>query len=130
MDEPELYERIYEVVRQVPLGRVATYGQIAAIVGPPCEARTVGYAMAALRWREPNPPVPWQRVINAQGKVSTKGHDQQQILESEGIVFDERGHTDLSRFGWEGPDPEWAKVHGFHVVLAFKGDDPSQLSLF
>lgn len=132
MGQPELYKRIYQVVRQVPLGKVATYGQIAAIVGPPCEARTVGYAMAALRWPRAEPPVPWQRVINARGMVSTRGHDQQQILESEGVVFDERGRTDLARFGWQGPDPAWAQVHGFHVVPAVKKDDEdaSQLTLF
>jgi methylated-DNA-protein-cysteine methyltransferase-like protein len=109
-----LYERIYEVIQQIPSGRAATYGQIAALVGPPCEARTVGYALATLGKRLGGPPVPWQRVINAQGRVSTGPH-QQQLLEGEGVVFDESGRTDLERFGWEGPDPAWAEAHGFHV---------------
>jgi methylated-DNA-protein-cysteine methyltransferase-like protein len=71
MREEELYERVYAVVRLIPPGRVATYGQVAAVVGPPCDAREVGGAMAALRYQRVDPPVPWQRVINAQGKVST-----------------------------------------------------------
>lgn len=62
------YERIYEVVRLIPPGRVATYGQVASIVGN-CTARMVGYAMAAL---PPGSDVPWQRVINAQGKISLR----------------------------------------------------------
>ena len=65
--EEELYERVYTVVRLIPPGRVATYGQVAAVVGPPCDAREVGGAMAALRYQRVDPPVPWQRVINTQG---------------------------------------------------------------
>ncbi len=98
-----LYERIYEVVRQIPKGKVATYGQIAQVVGPPCDARKVGWALAALRDNPVDKPVPWQRVINAQGKVST-GDYQQELLEKEGVIFDERGRTDLDQFGWDGPD--------------------------
>ena len=66
-----LYHRIYEVVRHIPHGQVATYGQVALVVGPQVTAQQVGEAMAALRDDHPEPPVPWQRVINAQGKVST-----------------------------------------------------------
>jgi methylated-DNA-protein-cysteine methyltransferase-like protein len=71
-------------------------------------------------------------VINAQGKVSTKGLEQQGLLEAEGVVFDENGRTDLSRFGWEGPDEQWAKANGFHTLpesLRFKSG-AEQLSLF
>jgi methylated-DNA-protein-cysteine methyltransferase-like protein len=110
--EEGLYERIYEAIQQIPRGRVATYGQIAAIVGPPCEGRTVGYALAALGRRLDEPPVPWQRVINAQGMVST-GPNQQRLLEEEGIVFDEAGRTDLKRFGWPGSALAWAEARGF-----------------
>lgn len=109
--EEGLYERIYEAIQQIPRGRVATYGQIAAIVGPPCEGRTVGYALAALGRRLDEPPVPWQRVINAQGMVST-GPNQQRLLEEEGVVFDEAGRTDLKRFGWPGSAPAWAEARG------------------
>jgi methylated-DNA-protein-cysteine methyltransferase-like protein len=110
-----LYHRIYEVVRQIPPGRVATYGQVATVVGPPVTARQVGDAMAALRHGSPGLSIPWQRVINAQGKVST-GRRQQQLLEQEGVVFNAKGHTDLRRFGWQGPDPVWAEAHGFSLL--------------
>lgn len=123
-----LYHRIYEVVRHIPHGRVATYGQVAMVVGSPVTAQQVGEAMAALRDDHPEPPVPWQRVINAQGKVST-GRHQQQLLEQEGIVFNTKGATDLRRFGWQGPDPVWAAVHGFSLLNYAAADEP-QLDLF
>ena len=129
--EEGLYERIYEVIRQIPRGRVATYGQIAAIVGTPCEARTVGYALAASGRRLGEPPVPWQRVINAQGRVST-GPRQQRLLEGEGVVFNEANRTHLERFGWKGPTPAWAEAHGFHVSSPSEPleEEPPQLPLF
>ena len=123
-----LYHRIYEVVRQIPSGQVATYGQVATVVGPLVTARQVGDAMAALRDAAPEPSVPWQRVINAQGKVST-GRHQQQLLEQEGVVFNAQGCTDLRRFGWAGPDPAWAAAHGFALLPDGRADDP-QLGLF
>ena len=123
-----LYQRIYEVVRRIPHGRVATYGQVALVVGPHVTAQQVGEAMAALRDDPPEPPVPWQRVINAQGKVST-GRYQQQLLEQEGLVFNAKGSTDLQRFGWQGPDPAWAAAHGFSLLSHAAADAP-QLDLF
>jgi methylated-DNA-protein-cysteine methyltransferase-like protein len=123
-----LYHRIYEVVRQIPPGRVATYGQVATVVGPPVSARQVGDAMAALRNGSPGPSVPWQRIINAQGKVST-GRRQQQLLEREEVVFDAKGRIDLQRFGWQGPDPAWAKAHGF-CLLRDVDAGAQQLNLF
>ena len=123
-----LYQRIYEVVRYIPPGRVATYGQVALVVGPQVTAQQVGEAMAALRDDHPEPPVPWQRVINAQGKVSTGPH-QRQLLEQEGIVFNAKGSTDLRRFGWQGPDPAWAAAHGFSLLSQTAADEP-QLDLF
>lgn len=102
-----LYERIYAVVRQIPPGKVATYGQIAQAVGG-CGARVVGYAMAALRSGR-SPDVPWQRVINAQGKISLppgRGYERQrQLLEEEGVVFDDRGRIDLKAYGWTPSSP-------------------------
>jgi methylated-DNA-protein-cysteine methyltransferase-like protein len=123
-----LYQRIYEVVRQIPPGRVATYGQVATVVGLPVTARQVGDALAALRDGTPGPAVPWQRVINAQGKVST-GRHQQQWLEQEGVVFDPKGGTDLRRFGWKGPDPAWAETHGFYLLPDVDAE-AQQLDLF
>ena len=96
------YERIYRVVRRIPQGRVATYGQVAALAGLPRQARQVGYALHAL---PDGGDVPWQRVINARGEVSlraTPGAEslQRAILEQEGVVFDLRGRVPLERFGW------------------------------
>ena len=96
----ELYRRIYSLVRQVPEGYVTTYGEIARQVG--CSARSVGFAMAALPQGH---DVPWQRVINSQGKVSPRatgdgGLVQKLLLEAEGISFNDRQAVDLDRFGW------------------------------
>ena len=99
--EKGMYHRVYDVVCQIPYGKVATYGQIAKIVGPPCDARRVGWALASLCNRKEFYPVPWQRVVGAGGKISLTGSDQKERLESEGIVFDSKGKIDLSMFGWE-----------------------------
>jgi methylated-DNA-protein-cysteine methyltransferase-like protein len=101
-----LFPRIYDLVRQVPRGKITTYGDVSQLVGQGCDARVVGYAMAAC----PD-DVPWQRVINAQGKISLKGEaaqKQRMRLEAEGIVFDARGKIDLDRFRWSGPGGEFA----------------------
>jgi methylated-DNA-protein-cysteine methyltransferase-like protein len=101
------FERVYEVVRQVPEGKVVSYGQVAAMLGAPHAARTVGWALHAL---PADSDVPWHRVINARGRISTscQEHDasvQQQMLEAEGVVFDARGYVNLKRFRWEGLTP-------------------------
>ena len=106
------YERIYAVVRQIPRGRVATYGQVAGIVGG-CSARMVGYAMAALPY---DTNVPWQRVINRMGKVSPRSGGsgaawQQQLLEAEGIHFEDDGRVDFAVVGWPGPGWEWPNAY-------------------
>ena len=105
--EEPLYDRIYDMVRRIPPGRVTTYGRIATLVGG-CTARMVGYAMAALK-RGTAPDVPWQRVINAQGKISIHGDGignamQRSILEQEGIVFDAKDKVDFEQYGWLGPE--------------------------
>lgn len=94
-----LYERIYHVVRQIPAGKVATYGQVAYLVGPPCTPRRVGWALAALRTHVVEPPVPWQRVVNAKG-TSSVGSDQIALLKEEGVTSDDDRRIDLDRFGW------------------------------
>ena len=110
------YPRIYAIVRRIPRGRVATYGQIAAIEGN-SSARMVGYAMAALSG--PNPAVPWQRVLNATGAVSERSGGggtsrQRRALEAEGVMFDATGRIDFDTTGWDGPDIDWIERHGFH----------------
>ncbi len=96
------YARIYRVVRRIPRGRVATYGQVAHLAGLPGHARQVGYAMYALD----DDSVPWQRVINAQGRVSARAEPgwegfQRHLLEEEGVEFNDNGVADLKRYRWE-----------------------------
>ncbi|MEA2602550.1 MAG: methylated-DNA-protein-cysteine methyltransferase related protein [Acidobacteriota bacterium] len=99
-------EAIYATIRRIPLGKVATYGQIAALAGLPRRARLVG---AALRETPDGLDIPWQRVINAGGRVSPRGDlgvaegYQRHLLEEEGVVFSASGRVDLERFGWD-PD--------------------------
>lgn len=91
------------MVRRIPEGRVATYGQVAALAGFPGHARQVGYALHDL---PADTDVPWQRVINARGEVSPRAAPgsegyQRHLLEEEGVVFDAAGRVDLRRFRWE-----------------------------
>ena len=111
------YERIEAVVRQIPSGKVTTYGQVAEIVGG-CTARMVGYAMAALPF---DTDVPWQRVINRQGKISPRASGsgsalQRQLLEAEGIRFDADGRVDFGAVGWAGPSWDWLEENGFYPI--------------
>ena len=94
---------------RIPRGRVATYGQVAALAGRGGHARQVGYALHSL---PEGSPLPWQRVINARGEVSERAHAgwagyQRHLLEEEGVRFDARGRIDLARWGWD-PDQEGA----------------------
>jgi methylated-DNA-protein-cysteine methyltransferase-like protein len=96
-----MYERIYRVVKEIPKGAVATYGQIAKMAGG-CSPRNVGYALSAL---PDHHDVPWHRVVNRQGRISPRsepGGDliQREMLESEGVVFNGDNQVDLSRHGW------------------------------
>jgi len=110
------YERIWSVVRRIPRGRVATYGQIARIAGLPRQARMVGYALNALP-DDVAASVPWQRVINAQGRISPRAFAgseavQRKLLEREGVKFDARARVDLERFGWQASAPSRAGSRG------------------
>jgi methylated-DNA-protein-cysteine methyltransferase-like protein len=97
-----MYRRIYAVVRRIPSGRVATYGQIAGLAGIPRGARQVGYALAAVE----DVSVPWHRVVNAKGEISRRadpaGHERLQrlLLEAEGVAFDARDRVPLDRYRW------------------------------
>ncbi len=108
----EFQAQVWNIVRQIPSGKVAAYGQIAQMIPPPqgmdakaylaFGPRWVGGAMAAC----PN-DVPWWRVINSKGEISLRpgGQEQRQRLEAEGVEFDERGRVDLKRFRWDvSPD--------------------------
>ena len=94
-------ERVFEIVRRIPSGRVMTYGQIADILGEGYTPRTVGYVMHASNTES----VPWQRVINSNGGCSTGKMTmpinlQQKMLEDEGVVFSEKGNCDLNTYRW------------------------------
>ena len=113
-DSP-IYARIYAVVEKIPRGKVATYGQIAALTGMPRHARQAGYALAAT---PETLNIPWHRVINAQGRVSLRlrhwdsGSDDLQriLLESEGVVFDATGRVNLEEFRWN-PKPVRSQIY-------------------
>lgn len=120
-NQQNYYEQVWQLVRQVPHGKVVTYGQIAQWLPLPMgvepqeyktfSPRWVGDAMAAC----PD-DVPWQRVINAQGKISERPGSQRQrrLLEEEGVVF-VNDKVDLKRYQWLGPD---------------QPDEPQQVALF
>jgi methylated-DNA-protein-cysteine methyltransferase related protein len=97
------YTVIYEVVRQIPYGKVATYGQIAELADLPRRARVVGYALFRV---DVNSDVPWHRVINAKGEISEspfrQGGDylQRSLLESEGVEFSAAGKVNLRQYRW------------------------------
>lgn len=112
--QPNFFDQVYLVVQQIPRGKVASYGQVAAVLGHPRAARTVGWALNALSCARAN-EVPWQRVINSAGRVSISRTDvdatfQQRLLEEEGIEFGSDGRVDWKRFGWIGLD--WHEVEG------------------
>lgn len=100
----KVFERIYRLVLRIPPGRVMTYGQIARLLEERYSPRLVGWAMHATPQDERN--IPWHRVINSRGSVSTGRiilHEpdlQRLMLEAEGVVFDDRGHCDLRVYQW------------------------------
>ena len=105
---------VWKVVKQIPAGKVSSYGQIAAFIPKPARvsiedyrafrAQWVGRAMAGCP-----ADVPWQRVVNAQGKISPRqgAELQRELLESEGVIFDARQRIDLTCYAWAGPGKEW-----------------------
>lgn len=115
------YERIYAVVRRIPKGRVATYGQVAKLAGLGGQPRLVGYALHAL---PAGTRLPWQRVINAAGRISDRGDpgaalQQRTRLEAEGVSFDAQNRVSLERYRWKPrapiplepePEPDAAKA--------------------
>lgn len=98
------YPRFYAVIRRIPRGRVATYGQVAELAGLPRQPRLVGYALHAL---PDESTVPWHRVVNAKGEISLRSdphaifNPQRDLLEEEGVEFDARGRIALARFQWK-----------------------------
>lgn len=103
------YEVIYNVVRQIPIGQVATYGQVAELANLPRKARVVGYALFRVA---PESDVPWHRVVNAKGQISESpfrlGGDylQRSLLEAEGVVFNPKGQINLHQYLWRSGDDQ------------------------
>lgn len=96
------YEKIYAFVRCVPNGKVATYGQISSLVDK-CTPRMVGYAMANLPF---DSTVPWHRIVNSKGEISIRSNgkkcsSQKQLLENEGIIFNNKESIDLKTYRWK-----------------------------
>ena len=117
--DTDYQERVFQIVRSIPRGRVMTYGQIAEILGEGYTARTVGFVMHAS-----NDKTPWHRVINAQGGCSTRGlvlpHDKQQrMLEAEGISFNKRGRCDLQEYLWIPAEPDSKRTGRSERVTLF-----------
>ena len=100
-------DRIYAVVKRIPKGQVATYGQVARLAGLGGHARQVGYALHAL---PSGSRVPWHRVINTRGRISPRSETvsesiQREMLEREGIVFEADGRISMTRYRWQSSDP-------------------------
>jgi methylated-DNA-protein-cysteine methyltransferase-like protein len=101
--ESNYYQAVYQMVATIPEGLVATYGQIARLSGRPRHARQVGYALAAL---PEDHSIPWHRVVNAKGEISTRSkfpyaNYQRILLEEEGVEFNEHGRIYLKQFLWQ-----------------------------
>ena len=110
-NSPKFFEQVYNVVCRIPPGKVSSYGRIAAMLGHPRAARAVGYALSALRQPEKegytSANVPWQRVVNSQGRISIRHREQTankqaQILRDEGVMVNENGRIDLDIYLWKG----------------------------
>jgi methylated-DNA-protein-cysteine methyltransferase-like protein len=133
MTDP-LFELIYKVVRCIPPGKVASYGQIAKMLGQPQAARTVGWAMGAV---PDGSDVPWQRVINSKGMISLPPGSpgatlQRALLEEEGVVFDDKGRVNLKVYGWQGLDPVQIAAGDFEQTddREPRSEEPRQPRLF
>jgi methylated-DNA-protein-cysteine methyltransferase related protein len=118
-DPKKFMLQVWEIARQIPPGKVFTYGKIALLIPRPEEIPEDIYTVNRARWvgtsmGECPPDVPWQRVINSQGRISMKEPQrtaQRNLLEQEGVAFDTRERINLVRFGWEGPSASWIKEH-------------------
>ncbi len=114
-DPQAYYRQVWDLVRQIPRGRVATYGQIAKMIPPPNGVEIEAYAAFAPRWvggamAACPDDVPWQRVINSKGEISERAGAERQrlLLEQEGVEFDAKNRIDLKKYGWKGRSGESA----------------------
>ena len=108
---------VWEIVKRIPSGKVCTYGRIADMIPPPNEMDPKAYKAFGARWvggamAQCPDDVPWWRVINAQGKISLRPNAgfQRELLEADGVVFDEKEKIDLKIYLWEAGKPEQGKM--------------------
>ena len=144
--DPKSYNAlVWEIVKQIPEGIVSTYGQIASMIPPPEDVEPDQYTRLSPRWvgtamnaTPSGEGIPWQRVINSQGKISlpkgSSSADQQRgLLEMEGVEFDSQGRVDFDVVGWEGPSEDWLITHDLLPPRPLKkrpGPPATQPSLF
>jgi methylated-DNA-protein-cysteine methyltransferase-like protein len=144
--DPKSYNAlVWEIVKEIPDGIVSTYGQIASMIPPPENVDPEQYLRLSPRWvgtamnaTPSGEGIPWQRVINSQGKISlpkgSSSADQQRgLLEMEGVEFDEQGRVDFEIVGWEGPSEDWLAAHDLLPPRPLKkrsGPQATQPSLF
>jgi methylated-DNA-protein-cysteine methyltransferase-like protein len=124
------YQCVWKIVRLIPPGKVTTYGHIASYIPCPAGVTPEEYQEHRARWvgkaMNASPDdVPWQRVINSQGKISFRQSSDRQhrLLEAEGVLFDTRERVNLQLYGWEGPEAEWLRSNDL-----LPPDQPQQLS--
>ncbi|HLV51214.1 MAG TPA: MGMT family protein [Flavobacterium sp.] len=103
MSDSDFFQKVYEVVKQIPYGKITTYGAIAKKIGASRSARMVGYALNSVPADE---EIPAHRVVNRKGVLTGKHHFQgtnlmQQLLESEGVVIKDNTVQDFERYFWE-----------------------------
>jgi len=115
------FETVWEIVGEIPAGRVSSYGQIASMIAPdedmdPARMKRLAprWVGTALRMTPQGKPIPWHRVINSRGAISfppgsPQAKEQRRLLEAEGVEFDRRGQVDLRRFAWLGPEANFLR---------------------
>jgi len=115
----QFFETVWDIVRQIPEGKVSTYGQIASMIPPtnytdPDQMKRLAprWVGTAMRKTPKGQSIPWQRVINSQGKISfpagsAQAEEQERLLEMEGVEFDKKGKVNFAVVGWEGPNYEY-----------------------
>lgn len=113
---------VYALVRAIPPGKVLNYGRVAELLGMPGAAREVGWALHSTPRNAL--PLPWHRVVNAQGRISIKGSpegaaEQRALLEAEGIFFDKRDRLDMEIHLWDPAPPEVEAI-----IRAARGESP------
>lgn len=131
--DPERFNPlVWQIVAQIPQGRVSSYGQIASMIPPPPGYDPLRYAHVRARWvgtalrHSDGVSIPWHRVINSRGMISGLPYpgardEQRTRLEAEGVIFNsETDRVDFKVFGWDGPPDEWLEARGLYRPKALQ----------